>query len=168
MIPTNICTQFGFIKPIALDKFVELIPVEEVNEFTYIRSNSLGFSFGEDFDPDVSDFLKVEPKTQKFFDLFSIKYDTMEEIRKNIDKRGEVQFLEEAILPHVEAFGEPTHLVLLPQGLVMPANLGDFRIRIGRRKGENHSAFCWFHSQRFFCHRFDFEKFLKDISENNP
>jgi hypothetical protein len=162
-LPSSIATQFGFVQPITLSKFIDQLAVEQVTEFTYFRVNQIGFDYFENKDPEVSDFERVEPETSKFTDIWELKNNIEEDIKKNIERKGEVQFLDEVLLPHVENFGELTHLVLLPNGLAMPANLGDFRILIGKRKGDTHSAFCWFNSKRFFCYKFDFEKFMKEI-----
>jgi hypothetical protein len=161
----NLVTQFGYVKIINLNEFIENIPIENVlGELGYIRSMSVGFSFEASEDPKVSDFLRVSPEPKNFSNIQSLKISVEEDIRKNIQRKGDVEHVDNILLDFCENYGEPKYLVKLPNNLLMPANLGDFRIRTFN----NEYAFCWFHENRFFCYKFDLDKYLKEIGANTP
>lgn len=156
----NLVIQFGYAKVINLNEFIENIPIEPVlGEFGYIRSKSAGFSFEASEDPEVSDFLRVSPEPKNFFNIQSLKMSVEEDIRENIQRKGDIDSVNDILLDFCENYGEPEYLVRLPNNLIMPANLGDFRIRTF----SNEYVFCWFNENRFFCYKFDLDKYLKEL-----
>lgn len=158
----KLVNRFGYVKIINLNEFIENISIEPVlGEFGYIRSKSVGFSFETSEDPEVSDFLRVSPKPENFYNIQSLRMSVEEDIRKNIQRKGDAESVNGILLDFCENHGEPEYLVRLPNNLVMPANIGDFRIKTFK----DQYAFCYFHENRFFCYKFDLNKYLKEIGD---
>lgn len=157
----NLVTQFGYTKIVNLDFFVENLKIQPLinDNFNYIRSLQVGFSAFYDEQDYADTYMKVNPTVRQFEVVGSIKQGIIEDIRENVERKGEANSVNNILLDYTENLGEATHLVMMPNKLVMPVNFDDFRVKVFGNK----YAFCWFNQKRFFCYQYDLDKYLKEI-----
>lgn len=160
MIPSTLVTQFGYVFPISLDQFIEMIEFQTPTDgnFEYIRSVSTGFASFEDHEI-TSDFEKIPSAPAKFENLKHLKESVKIDVISKVNVKGRSKDLNDILMDFVQEMGEPTHLVMF-KNLVMPVSLGDFRIGVCGDKYQ----FCWFYSKRFFAYEFDLKQYLEKFA----
>lgn len=159
----EITTIVGKVELVDLDYFVEQISIKPIFDgvFDYKAVVSFGISFGkfqELSEPETATMLRVTPVPEEYFNIHSLKESVKQHIIDDVKVMESAENPEDILVQFQLEYGDPQYLVKLPGNLVMPANVGDFRIRICGNK----YAFCCFYLNRFFCYKFDIDKYLEE------
>jgi hypothetical protein len=162
MSDISLCTQFGYIKIINLNDFIELISIEPLtcNDFRYIKikSTAINCFYSEEIGED-SDFERVTPCPNSFSSIRTLKDLAAKDLYRQVKNEGFKESLDMVLLDFVQYMGDLNYLVKLPNGFVMPADSGDFRIKTFNNK----YVLCNFFESRFKCYKFDIDKYLEEL-----
>jgi hypothetical protein len=161
----NLVTRFGYVQIVDLDFFVKNLQVRPLiyGDFSYLQRISHGTIVHRTTDGletlKNDSFVKIEPTVRKFEVIGDIEQGITEDIKSNVKMKGKAKSVEQILLDYVDRFGEPTHLVMMPNNLIMPVNFNDFHVKIF----SNEFAFCCIEPDRFFSYQHDLDRHLKEI-----